>query len=253
MHGYVLAVGEPGYRLTVNIPSYPSGTSTLGVSITTANGYTDRANVDVSGATSWTFNIPSNQGSSVQVCVNSDSSSEENCNTYGTTGADMSVSLSPPSGNNYYVYPGNSYYIYPGNSYGYYPHDRDHWLGGHQDNGNVGNDGNRGHRDTGNVGNDGNRGHRDTGNVGNGGNSGHRDTGNVGNGGNENSGNAGNGNTGYGGHQSRDNNGFDNGKNGFGGHQDSNHGVTQPDHLHHLTKGVPLIGAESSDEDSDLS
>jgi hypothetical protein len=94
MHGYVLAVGEPGYRLTVNIPSYPSGTSTLGVSITTANGYTDHANVDVSGATSWTFNIPPNQGSSVQVCVNSDSSSEENCNTYGTTGADMSVSLS---------------------------------------------------------------------------------------------------------------------------------------------------------------
>jgi hypothetical protein len=220
MHGYVLAVGEPGYRLTVNIPSYPSGTSTLGVSITTANGYTDHANVDVSGATSWTFNIPPNQGSSVQVCVNSDSSSEENCNTYGTTGADMSVSLSPPSGNNYYVYPGNSYYIYPGNSYGYYPHDRDHWLGGHQDNGNVGNGGNSGHRDTG---------------------------------GNQNSGNVGNGNTGYGGHQSRDNNGFDNGKNGFGGHQDSNHGVTQPDHLHHLTNGVPLIGAESSDDDSDLS
>jgi hypothetical protein len=36
MDGYVLAVDEPGYRLTVNIPSYPSGTSTLGVSITTA-------------------------------------------------------------------------------------------------------------------------------------------------------------------------------------------------------------------------
>jgi hypothetical protein len=60
-HSYVLAVGEPGYRLAVNIPSYPSGTPTLGISITTANGYTDHANVDVSGVTSWTFNIPSNQ------------------------------------------------------------------------------------------------------------------------------------------------------------------------------------------------
>jgi hypothetical protein len=116
MHGYVLAVGEPGYRLTVNIPSYPSGTSALGISITTANGYTDHANVDVSGVTSWTFNIPSNQGSSVRVCVNSDSSSGEMCNTYGTTGTDMSVLLSPPSGNTYYVYPGNTYYVYPGNS-----------------------------------------------------------------------------------------------------------------------------------------
>ena len=93
MHGYVLAVGEPGYRLTVNIPSYPSGTSTLGISIITANGYTDHAKIDVSGVTSWTFNIPSNQGSSIRVCINSDSSSGENCNTYSTTSTDMSVSL----------------------------------------------------------------------------------------------------------------------------------------------------------------
>ena len=217
MHGYVLADGEPGYHLTVNIPSYPSGTSTLGVSVTTANGYTDHANVDVSGVTSWIFNVPSNQGSSVQVCVNSDSSSGENCNTYGTTGTDMSVSLSPPSGNNYYVYPGNTYYIYPGSSYGYYHHDRDHWFGGHHDSGNVGY----------------------------GGNSGHRDTGNVGNGGNQN-----NGVGGYGGHQDHWLGGNqDSGNNGFSGHKDSdNHGVTQPDHLHHLSNGAPKMNAESSDD-----
>ena len=44
MHGKVLAlasitpvasVDDPGYQLTVNVPSYPSGTSTLGISITT--------------------------------------------------------------------------------------------------------------------------------------------------------------------------------------------------------------------------
>jgi len=242
MNGYVLADGEPGYHLTVNIPSYPSGTSTLGVSITTANGYADHANVDASGVTSWIFNVPSNQGSSVRVCVNSDSSSGENCNTYGTTGTDMSVSLSPPSGNNYYVYPGNTYYIYPGNSYGYYHHDRDHWFGGHHDNHNSGNVGNGGNQNSGNVGNGGNQ-----------------NSGNVGNGGNQNSGNNGvggygghqdNGNTGYGGHQDHWLGGNqDNGNNGFSGHQDSgNHGVTQPDHLHHLSNGAPKMNAESSDD-----
>ena len=40
------------------------------------------------------------------------------------------------------------------------------------------------------------------------------------------------------------------GKNGFGAHQDSNHGAN---HLHHLTNGAPVIGAESSDDDSDFS
>ena len=96
------------------IRSYPSGKHT-GISITTANGYTDHANIAASGVTSWTFNIPANQGW-VRVCVNSDNSSGETCNTYNTSGADMSVSLSPPSGDSYryYIYPRNSYYIYPG-------------------------------------------------------------------------------------------------------------------------------------------
>jgi hypothetical protein len=258
MHGYVLADGEPGYQLTVNVPSYPSGTSTLGISITAANGYTDHANVDVSSVTSWTFNIPANQGSSVRVCVNSDSSSGEHCNTYDTTGTDMSVSLSPPSGNSdrYYIYPGNTYYIYPGYRHDYYFHHdhdhwlgghengHDHWLGGHQDSGNIGNGGNQ------NSGNNGVGGHRDTNNIVNGGHQdhwfgGHQDGGNIGNGGNQNSGNIGNG-----GHQDH----------WFGGHQDGgnignggNHGVTQPaDRLHHLSKGVPMMNAESSEDDSDF-
>jgi len=207
MHGKVLAlasitpvasVDDPGYQLTVNVPSYPSGTSTLGISITTANGYTDHANIAVSGVTSWTFNIPANQGW-VRVCVDSDISSGENCNRYDTPGADMSVSLSPPSGdsNRYYVYPGDTYYIYPSYRHDYYLHHdwdhpyggheygRDHWLGGHQDSGNSGNVGN--------------------------------------------------------GHQNH----------WFGGHQDAgNHGVTQPvDRLHHLSNGVPMMNAESSDDD----
>jgi hypothetical protein len=289
MHGYALADGEPGYQLTVNVPSYPSGTSTLGISITTANGYTDHANLATSSGTSWTFNIPANQGSSVRVCVNSDSSSGEHCNTYDTTSTDMSVSLSPPSGNSYYISPGNTYYIYPGNSYGYYHHDRDHWFGGghengrdhwfggHQDSGNIGNGVYGGHRDTGNIGNSGNQnsgnigsgnngfgGHQDSGN-----NGGHQNSGNIGNGGNQNNGN--NGVGGYGGHQDSGNKGFgghqdhwlgghqDSGNigsnKGFGSHQESsNHGITEPaDHLHHLSKGAPMMNAESSDDDSDFS
>jgi hypothetical protein len=104
MHDKVLAAsnigsGEPGYQLTVTVPSHPFGTSTVGISITTANGYTDQANPSTSGGASWTFNIPPNQGSSVLVCVNSENSSQQTCHTYSTTGADMSVSLSPASNN----------------------------------------------------------------------------------------------------------------------------------------------------------
>jgi len=265
MHGYALADGEPGYQLTVNVPSYPSGTSTLGISITTANGYTDHANLATSSGTSWTFNIPANQGSSVRVCVNSDSSSGEHCNTYGTTSTDMSVSLSPPSGNSYYISPGNTYYIYPGNSYGYYHHDRDHWFGGHQDSGNIGNGRYGGHRDTGNTGNSGNQ---NSGNIGSG-NNGHHDSGNngnIGNGDNQNNGNnrvgghQDGGNKGFGGHQDHWFGGHQDSGNigsnkGFGGHQESgNHGITEPaDHLHHLSKGAPMMNAESSDDDSDFS
>ena len=211
-------ISDPGYQLNVNVASYPSGTSTLGISITTANGYTDHADVAASGVTSWTFNIPANQGW-VRVCVNSDISSGETCKTYDATGADMTVSLSPPSGDNnsYYVYPGNTYYIYPGIRHDYYFHhggdrgygehhyDGDHWFGGHHDTGNIGNGGNQ------NGGNIGNGGNQNDGNIGNGGiGGGHHDTGN---GGHQDSGNVGSGGNGYGGHQGNGN--------GFGSHQGS--------------------------------
>jgi hypothetical protein len=202
----IAPVGDPGYQLTVNVPSYPAGTSTLDISITSADGYTDNANVAASGVTSWTFKIPTNQGW-VRVCVNSDISSGETCKTYDATGADMTVSLSPPSGdsNSYYVYPGNSYYIYPGIRHDYYFHHGDdhgfgghdyggeHRFGGHQDSGNIGSGGNgfNGHQDTGN----GFNGHQDTGN----GFNGHQDTGNGFNG-HQDTGN------GFNGHHDRSNN-----------------------------------------------
>ncbi len=51
--------------------SHPFGTSKVGISITTENGHTDQANVPTAGGSSYTFNIPKNQGKWVQVCVNS--------------------------------------------------------------------------------------------------------------------------------------------------------------------------------------
>ncbi len=80
------------YRLTVNVTSNSFDTSMIGISITTENGHTDQANVPTAGGSSYTFNIPKNQGKWVQVCVNSGLSTE-NCHTYDSTGSDMSVSL----------------------------------------------------------------------------------------------------------------------------------------------------------------
>ncbi|MFZ0511264.1 MAG: hypothetical protein WAM14_06635 [Candidatus Nitrosopolaris sp.] len=99
---------QHGYQLTVNVSPYPFGTSTVGISITTANGYADQANVATAGVASWIFNIPPNQGNWVRACVNSENSSGKNCNTYDTTGTDMSVSLFPVTDNS------NGDFIYRG-------------------------------------------------------------------------------------------------------------------------------------------
>jgi hypothetical protein len=116
---------QHGYQLTVNVPPYPFSTSTVSISITTANGYTDQANVSTADVTSWTFNILPNQGNWVRVCVNSENSSGENCNTYNTTGTDMSVSPSPVLDNNN----GNS--IYRGGNHGFGGFSGHHVGGNH--------------------------------------------------------------------------------------------------------------------------
>ena len=169
MHDKVLAVGnsgsgEPGYQLTVTVPSHPFGTSTVGISITTANGYTDQANPSTSGGASWTFTIPPNQGNSVLVCVNSENSSQQTCHTYSTTGTDMSVSLSPASSNsNSGTSSGNSN---SGTSSG---NSNDNSRGHHG----SGNQGFNGHHGSGNRGFGGFNGHQGGGNRGFGGFNGH--------------------------------------------------------------------------------
>jgi len=91
--GSSITDAQPAYQLTVNVPSHTSGTSTVDISITTANGYTREADLSGAGDLSYTFNIPENQGKLVQVCAKSGNLSIKNCRTYETTGSDMSVSL----------------------------------------------------------------------------------------------------------------------------------------------------------------
>jgi hypothetical protein len=118
--------GQAAYRLTVNVPSHPFGISTVGMSITTANGYTDHASVPTAGGSSYTFNIPKDQGPSVKVCVNPGTLSHDICRTYEVSGNDMSVSLSalPNADSNGFTHRIHHYYFYPGDygPYGgYYP------------------------------------------------------------------------------------------------------------------------------------
>jgi hypothetical protein len=58
---------QPAYHLNVDLPSHTSDTSTVDISIKTANGYTHEADLSGAGDLSYTFNIPENQGKSVQV------------------------------------------------------------------------------------------------------------------------------------------------------------------------------------------
>jgi len=95
--GSSITDAQPAYRLTVNVPSHPFGTSTVDISIITANGHTDEANVPTAGGLSYTFNIPENQGKSVKVCVKPGNLSIKNCRTYEITGSDMLVSLAAVS------------------------------------------------------------------------------------------------------------------------------------------------------------
>jgi len=93
--------GQSGYSLTVDVPRHPFGKSSVNVSIKTANGYTDFRSIDTatSGTPSAVFDIPPNQGDSVQVCVDSgiiSSLLDRTCQNYSVSGGNMRVSQSAP-------------------------------------------------------------------------------------------------------------------------------------------------------------
>jgi hypothetical protein len=83
----LVSLSPVAYQLTVKVPFHPFGASTVDISVTTKNGYTDEATVSAAGVATWTFNIPQNQGKWVEVCVNF----SLNCHKYETSGSDMSV------------------------------------------------------------------------------------------------------------------------------------------------------------------
>jgi hypothetical protein len=84
--------------LTVIVSHHPFGKSAVNIDITTHNGYKDHAYVSTAspGGPSWRFTIPSNQGNSVYVCVDSGFLSQSNCQTYLINGGYMTVSLPAP-------------------------------------------------------------------------------------------------------------------------------------------------------------
>ena len=88
---------QSGYQLTVNVPSHPFGKSSVSISITTENGHKDFKTISTAGDPSWTFNIPSNQGDTVEVCVDSGLISLRDCEKYSVVGGgNREVSLSAP-------------------------------------------------------------------------------------------------------------------------------------------------------------
>jgi hypothetical protein len=87
---------QPGYSLTVNVPSHEFEKSTVTISIKTANGYQNSRTVSTAGGASWTFDVPANEGDSVQVCVSGDIVgailSLGNCKRFIVNGNDITVS-----------------------------------------------------------------------------------------------------------------------------------------------------------------
>ncbi len=88
---------QSGYQFTVNVPSHPFGKTSVSIYITTENGYRESKTVSTAGNPSWTFDIPPNQGDSVEVCVDSGLISLRDCERYSVVGGgDREVSLSAP-------------------------------------------------------------------------------------------------------------------------------------------------------------
>jgi hypothetical protein len=66
----VALADQNGYNFTVHVPSHQFGINSVNIWIRTTNGYTTSQHVSTQQSDIyWTFNIPPNQGDSIQVCV----------------------------------------------------------------------------------------------------------------------------------------------------------------------------------------
>ena len=90
------AAQQSGYNLTVRISGHSFGKPAVNVNIITENGYRNSARVSTAGDATAIFQIPPDQGRTIQVCVNAGFFSSNNCQRYITTGSDISVSLRAP-------------------------------------------------------------------------------------------------------------------------------------------------------------
>ncbi|PWU79483.1 MAG: hypothetical protein DLM72_17105 [Candidatus Nitrosopolaris wilkensis] len=58
------------YSFTVHVPKHGFGANAVTIFVKTANGYTDQQDASTRQSdVSWTFNIPANQGDTIQACV----------------------------------------------------------------------------------------------------------------------------------------------------------------------------------------
>jgi len=58
------------YSFTVHVPNHGFGANAITIFVKTANGYTDQQDVSTQQSdVSWTFNIPANQGDTIQAYV----------------------------------------------------------------------------------------------------------------------------------------------------------------------------------------
>jgi hypothetical protein len=98
---FAAAQQQLAYKLTVSVPSHPFGASYVNIGIKTQNGYSGSISVSTAASSnkpSHTFDIPPNEGKSVQVCVYTGIGLlGKNCHTYAVTGHNMVISQSPPS------------------------------------------------------------------------------------------------------------------------------------------------------------
>jgi hypothetical protein len=84
--------GQSGYSITVNVNTHGFGKDRVNIGVTTENGYSANQEVLTAGEASWTFNIPPNQGNSIQVCVGQGLIGA-NCQKFTASGGDISVSM----------------------------------------------------------------------------------------------------------------------------------------------------------------
>jgi len=87
---------QSGYNLTVNVTGHAFGNAAVWISVLTENGYRTGGWAQTAGGTSVTFNIPPDQGNSVQACVQNNIVGQiigSGCQRFSVNGGDIAVNM----------------------------------------------------------------------------------------------------------------------------------------------------------------